>query len=225
MPYQTVSADLVHYLADTLFPTYERFDPAHNITHIRAVIENSMELAQSYDVVPDMVYTIAAYHDIGIPLGRKTHHLTSGQILSEDDNLLRWFTPQQITVMREAIEDHRASAASPPRSIYGCIIAEADRDLRLESVIMRCYQYGVSHYPELSFDEQFDRLYSHMQEKYGEGGYLRLWLRTPKNERGLAQLRGMLSDQAALHAYVQQHAAAWACKSEPGGEPDCENLP
>lgn len=218
MPHQAVSADLVRYLADTLLPGYERFDLAHNVTHIRTVIENSMELAQSYDVHPDMVYTIAAYHDIGLSQGRETHHLTSGRMLAGDARLLQWFTPQQIIVMREAIEDHRASASSPPRSIYGCIIAEADRDLRPETIIMRCYQYGLSHYPELSFDGQFDRLYAHLQEKYGEGGYMRLWLHGSKNELGLARLRAMLADREALRAYVEQRASAWAGGAAPGGE-------
>lgn len=216
--HQAVSADLVRYLAGALLPAYARFDPAHNADHIRTVIENSMELAQGYDVHPDMVYTIAAYHDIGLSQGRKTHHLTSGRMLAEDTRLLQWFTPQQIAVMREAIEDHRASAAAPPRSIYGCIIAEADRDLRPETVIMRCYQYVLSHHPQLAFDGQFDKLYAHLQEKYGEGGYMRLWLHAPKNELGLARLRAMLADREALRAYVGQHAAAWAGGAAPGGE-------
>ena len=127
--HQAVSADLVRYLAGALLPAYARFDPAHNADHIRTVIENSMELAQGYDVHPDMVYTIAAYHYIGLSQGRKTHHLTSGRMLAEDTRLLQWFTPQQIAVMREAIritgppQPRRpgpSMAASSPKRIAIC---------------------------------------------------------------------------------------------------------
>ena len=98
----------------------------------------------------DMAYTIAAYHDLGLEGPRAIHHLTSGKILMADARLKRWFSADQIKLMKEAVEDHRASASHAPRSIYGKIVAEADRNLEPETVFRRTIQFGISHYPEKS---------------------------------------------------------------------------
>ncbi|MCQ4762388.1 phosphohydrolase, partial [Alistipes onderdonkii] len=93
------------------------------------------------------------------------------------------FTEEQMAVMRDAIEDHRASSDHAPRTIYGRIVAKADRCLDPETVIRRTIQYGTAHYPALSREGQFDRCVEHLQRKYAEGGYLRLWIPESDNAR------------------------------------------
>jgi uncharacterized protein len=39
--------------------------------------------------------------------------------------------------MKEAVEDHRASSSRQPRSIYGKIVAEADRDIDTHEIFLR----------------------------------------------------------------------------------------
>ena len=207
---QTVNPKIILYIQENIFPRYEAVDEAHNLVHIRQVIDNALEIAQDYDVDINMVYTIAAYHDVGIPQGRKTHHITSGAILAEDARLLAWFTPGEIITMQQAIEDHRASAEAPPRSLYGCIIAEADRDLRPETILQRTWLYGLKHEPTFTREQQFERLYDHMLEKYAEGGYLKLYLNSRKNMEGLTALRAMIADKEALRSYVMTHADRWS---------------
>ena len=124
-----MNTELQQFIATDILPQYDRFDAAHQQDHARKVMDESMVLAANYDVNLDMVYAIAAYHDLGLCKGREGHHLTSGRIVRNDSRLLRWFTPEQIEVMAQAVEDHRASADHAPRSIYGRIVAEADRTL------------------------------------------------------------------------------------------------
>ena len=83
------------------------------------VIDNSMALAVHFDVNPDMVYAIAAYHDLGVAKGRERHHIESGIIVENDPALKRWFSPGQIQVMKEAVRRPQASNTWEPRSIYG----------------------------------------------------------------------------------------------------------
>lgn len=187
-----INGELLAYLKREILPQYEGFDPAHGPEHVRRVLENSLELAEGMDVDLDMVYTVAAYHDVGIQYGRKDHGLTSGKYLLEDEALERWFTPEQRETMREAVEDHRASKEGEPRSIYGRIISEADRDIDPEVVVKRCVEYGKVHEPQLDREGQIQRIEHHVREKYGEGGYLRLWLPCPRNEQGLRTLREWL---------------------------------
>jgi uncharacterized protein len=100
--------------------------------------------------------------------------------------------------MRTAVEDHRASNKHEPRSIYGKIVAEADRDISLQTILRRTIQFGLKKYPDEDFDFQFDRAYSHIITKYGENGYLKLYLHSEKNEKGLAEVRAAISDKENL---------------------------
>ena len=54
------------------------------------------------------------------------------------------------------------------------------------------------HYPELNQEEHYERLYAHLQAKYAEGGYLRLWIPESDNATQLAQLRAMMKQEGAL---------------------------
>lgn len=184
--------ELKRYIEREILPRYEHFDAAHRTDHVRTVIEQSILLSEHYDVNIDMVYAIAAYHDTGLDEGRERHHLRSGEILAADPMLKRWFSEYQIAVMRDAVEDHRASSDHAPRTVYGRIVAEADRCIDPETVIRRTILYGLEHYPELGRTEQFIRCCEHLERKYADGGYLRLWIPESDNAQKLEVLRRII---------------------------------
>ena len=137
-----MNKELQAYVEQAILPRYEHFDRAHGPEHARTVIEQSLALARHYQVDRQMVYAIAAYHDVGLEKGREMHHIHSGEILAADTKLRQWFSPQQIAVMREAVEDHRASSDHEPRTIYGRIVAEADRCIDPPTIVRRTIQYN-----------------------------------------------------------------------------------
>lgn len=186
------------YIETSILPRYAAFDAAHREDHARTVIRESLRLAAHYDLDPNMVYAIAAYHDLGLTEGREQHHLHSGAILRADPALRRWFSDKQIETMARAVEDHRASSDHEPRTIYGRIVAEADRCIDPDTVIRRTVQYGLGHYPALTREEQFERCREHLRRKYAEGGYLRLWIPESDNARRLEQLRALIRDEEEL---------------------------
>jgi len=188
----TASLDLVEFVETQILPRYAEFDKAHNLSHVTRVIRNSIALARQTGADMNMVYVVAAYHDLGLSGPRAIHHLTSGKILMQDARLKRWFSPEQIKMMKEAVEDHRASASHAPRSIYGKIVAEADRDLAPETVIRRTVQFGLANYPEMDREGHWRRFCQHMAEKYSVNGYIRLWIHGSENERNLNQLRSLI---------------------------------
>jgi len=194
----TASLDLVEFVETQILPRYAEFDKAHNLSHVTRVIRSSIALARKIGADLNMAYVIAAYHDLGLSGPRAIHHLTSGKILMQDARLKRWFTPEQIKIMKEAVEDHRASASHAPRSIYGKIVAEADRDLTPETVIRRTIQFGLSNYPEMDQEGHWKRFCQHMNEKYSVNGYIRLWIHGSENERKLNELRSLIVQPAAL---------------------------
>lgn len=200
----TVSASLAEYVEAQILPRYDSFDAAHRRDHADMVMERSLALARGREVRPDMVYAIAAYHDTGLVEGREVHHLVSGSIVRADARLLEWFTPEEVETMAQAVEDHRASGKNPPRSIYGMIVAEADRLIDPRMVIRRTIQYGKSHYPDLDKEGNWLRTVEHLNEKYAEGGYLKLWLPDSPNAAPLAELRAIIADPIRLRAVFEE---------------------
>ena len=190
----TPSLDLIEFVETQILPQYAQFDKAHNMEHATRVIRRSLDLARKIGANLDMAYAIAAYHDLGLSGPRAIHHITSGKILIQDARLKRWFSKDQLQMMKEAVEDHRASASRTPRSIYGKIVAEADRDIDPETVIRRTIQYGLANYPELDMENQWRRFMDHMNEKYSVNGYIRLWIQGSENERKLNELRALIAD-------------------------------
>ena len=184
---------------------YDHFDKAHQRDHVRMVIQQSMELAAQMEVDADMVFAIAAYHDIGLCEGRERHHIVSAQMLMADKHLGKWFTDTQLHTMAEAVEDHRASASHAPRTLYGRIVAEADRFIDPDTIIRRTVQYGMEHYPELDKAGHYARMIQHLHEKYGRGGYLRLWFDHSPNAERLENLRRMIDDEALLRKKFEEY--------------------
>lgn len=194
------SLDLVEFIETKILPQYAAFDAAHNMEHVTRVIRHSLELVKITGADINMVYTIAAYHDLGMSGPRAVHHVTGGKILATDARLKKWFTAEQLKVMREAVEDHRASASHSPRSIYGKIVAEADRDLDSDIVIRRTIQFGLANYPQLDYEGQYRRFKEHMDNKYSKEGYIKLWIPNSPNAARLNDLRNLIALPAALRA-------------------------
>lgn len=189
---------LQNYIETSILLLYDGFDAAHQRNHVDMVIEQSMAIASDLNVDMNMVYTIAAYHDTGLTVDRKTHHLVSGKIVREDTWLRDWFSDDQIETMAQACEDHRASSDHEPRSIYGRIVAEADRFIDPDTIILRTVQYGLANYPELDSEGHWRRTLDHLHEKYAKGGYLRLWFENSPNVARLNALREIIKDEQLL---------------------------
>lgn len=193
-----INPEIVGYIEREILPRYNRFDAAHRVEHARAVIADSIMLARNVGADVSMAYVIAAYHDTGMVDGRETHHLASGRIIMEDMNLRKWFSEEQILTMKEAVEDHRASGKGEPRSIYGRIVADADREIGNLQPLRRTIQYGMKNYPELDKEGHYRRFHSHMLEKYARGGYMHLWLEGTDKAQLLGQLQNLIEDEAML---------------------------
>lgn len=193
-----INPELKQYIEQEILPHYDSFDAAHRRDHALAVINRSLELCKSFDTDEQMVYTIAAYHDTGLVEGRENHHTASARIVRQDNNLRRWFSEEQISTIADAAEDHRASAKNEPRSIYGRIVAEADRQIEPHNIIRRTIQYGLTNYPHLDTEGHWARTVEHLEEKYAEGGYLKLWIADSENGRQLTALRKIIADKVHL---------------------------
>lgn len=198
---------LQKYIYEEIVPKYGAFDPAHREDHALTVIDQALELLETMPeegtpVSRDVLLAAAACHDLGLVNGRENHHLDSGRIIRADERLREWFSPEEIETIAQAAEDHRASGKSAPRSIYGMLVAEADRVIDGETIIRRTIQFGFKHYPGLDRDGHIERAVEHLREKYGRGGYLKLWIPWSSNASRLAELQEVIADDNAIYHKV-----------------------
>ena len=213
-----IESSLHNYIYTGIVPRYADFDAAHKEDHALTVISQAMMLMEGRDawltgrnslewneeIRADILITAAACHDLGLVNGRERHHLDSGEIIRNDERLQEWFNQEEIEIIAQAAEDHRASGKSAPRSIYGKIVAEADRVIEQEDIIRRTLLFGQKHYPELSKEEHIERAVSHLKEKYGRGGYLKLWIPWSSNAARLAELQDLIADEPELRVIVEE---------------------
>lgn len=199
-----VNLDIMQFVEQQILPRYVAFGRSHGLAHVQRVIKKSLELGKAFGANLNMVYVISAYHDLGMEGPRAIHHITGGKILAADARLRKWFSADQIGIMKAAIEDHRASASHAPRSIYGKIVAEADRELESNVVFARAIEYGFEHYPKFDKEKQWQRFNNHMEEKYSVHGYIRLWLPNSPCERELKKIRDIISDKRQLRQIFDQ---------------------
>lgn len=209
---------LEEYIYSHVVPGYAGFDAAHREDHALTVIGQALQLLESMpqwlreakdagqdvsewevEVRKDILLAAAACHDLGLVNGRENHHLDSGRIIRSDGRLREWFSSDEIEIIAQAAEDHRASGKSAPRSIYGMLVAEADRVIDGDTIIRRTLQFGQKHYPGLDREGHIERAVVHLREKYGRGGYLRLWIPWSDNAARLSELQDMIADDAAIH--------------------------
>ena len=207
MKYDFIRKDLLKYINQNIKPQYKTFDKAHNLSHFKFVTDNcvnySQELIkQGLDINLEISYVVGAYHDIGISFGRVGHAKSSGKIVREDQLLAKFFPPDTIELIAQAVEDHSSHLEYTPRSIYGKIVADADRNNSLYLVFSRPIKYTLRNESYTSRIEIIDRVYAFVQNKFGRSGYVKYWLNIPHTTLEQNQIWTLLDSPKECKAYI-----------------------
>lgn len=172
-----VNPNLRAYVEARIFPEYSKNDWGHHLEHIQYVIRRSFQFAAtlpaSQKINPNIVYAVAAYHDIGHHIDAEHHERVSAQMFREDPEMLQFFSVAERKTIAEAIEDHRSQLDHPHRSIYGKIVASADCQVDVEVMLHRTFTYRVRNFGEPSLEAIIEESRQHLANKYGHGGYAR----------------------------------------------------
>ncbi len=200
-----INPELKEYIEQEIFPEYEKNDKGHDINHIVQVLKRSFSLSkQLEDMNLDMVYVIAAFHDIGHHINKEKHEIESANIFYENEKMKEFFTEEERITIKEAIEDHRSSLEGEPRSIYGKLIASADKTPDLKTMITRAHAYSVKHFPEMTKEEMLEREFNHLNDKFGEEGYAKCYIIDEEYEKFLNDMKEILSDIEKYKKYYEE---------------------
>ena len=198
-----VKKELKEYIENNIFKIYDLNGEAHNLNHIKYVLQRAFELSKPYEKNIDynILYTAVAYHDIGDHIDRATHEKISAKWMMDDQNLDKFFNNEQKVIIKEAIEDHRASGKNAPRSIYGKILASADKNIDVDMFFKRTCAFGLEHYKELSLKEQIDRAHEHAIKKFGKNGYAvnKFYVKDDKYSQYLKELQDLIENKEEFY--------------------------
>lgn len=63
---QKLNLEIMTFVEREILPRYNAFGKSHGLQHAQHVIKNSLELVPLTGADINMVYVIAAYHDLGM---------------------------------------------------------------------------------------------------------------------------------------------------------------
>ena len=187
---------LKDYIEKNILPEYKKNESGHGIEHIKYVTKRCFKFAEQFSNIDlDMIYTIASFHDIAHHIDKDNHETLSAKYFYDDKNMKKFFDSKQRKIIKEAIQDHRASSTHEPRSDYGKIISSADRSTDIESILKRTYSYSLKHFPNLTLYQSINRSYNHIQNKYGFEGYAKHYCKDEEYEQFRKDVESLLNDK------------------------------
>ena len=190
-----INKDLEIYINEEILPQYEKNDSGHSLEHIEYVIRRCFSFAEQFsDIDINILYTIAAFHDIAHHIDKKNHEKLSAEMFYNNEKMKAFFSGEERLLIKEAIEDHRASSSTKPRSDYGKIISSADRSTDVDDFLRRTHAYTLKHFPDCTREDMLLRAYEHTEQKYGKSGYAKHYVKDEEYENFRNEINMLLQD-------------------------------
>lgn len=194
-----VKSDLKAYIEENILPVYFFNDKGHGTEHINYVLERCFVFEKQFkNIDPDILYTIACFHDIAHHINKAQHEVLSAEAFYSNEDMKKFFTEDERIIIKEAIEDHRASSKKTPRSDYGKIISSADRSTDVEDFLRRTHAYTLKHFENTTEKEIIERAYTHTKEKYGSKGYAKHYVKDEQYNNFREKINQILNDKKAF---------------------------
>lgn len=190
------NGEYYNHIKDHVLPGYGD-DKAHNTSHIFDVVNRAFDLNENLQLDLDfkVISAAAFYHDIGRKVDNETHEIISAQVFMDDEVIQSFFDAEYIPIIKEAIEDHRASLEGDPRNIYGKLLSSADRNIDIKEPFIRTYHYRQVLDPSASLEKNIRDSFEHLRLKFGNDGYAnKVWFDDGAYQKYLDDLRLYLDD-------------------------------
>lgn len=196
---------LIEYIENNILPEYSKNESGHGIEHINYVVNRCFKFAEQFDNIDlNVLYAIACFHDIAHYIDKNNHEILSARIFYNNEDMKEFFSDEERLVIKEAIEDHRASANHMPRNDYGKIISSADRSTSVEEFLTRTHSYTLKHYPGLTIEQIVERGFQHTKDKYGCGGYAKSYAYDIEYNNFLNQINELLSNYTKFESVYRK---------------------
>ena len=199
---------LKDYIISNVKSKYKNFDKGHNISHFNFVTKNCVNYAKKLNekgekIDLDIAYIVGAYHDIGISVSRENHPKHSAKIVREDKMLKNFYDENTINMIAEAVEDHSSHLSYEPRSIYGKLVADADRNNSVYLVFSRPVKFRLKQKDTKPKEEHIEDVYNFVQNKFGRNGYVKYHLDIDDTKKEQQKVWALLDNKEKCLAYIE----------------------
>ena len=165
---KNIDEKLKNYIEKNIIPEYSLNDKGHNEEHILFVLNRAFEISKEYELDENMLYTVVCFHDIACHIDRENHEKLSAERLYSDKFLWEIFDRENMQIMKDAVEDHRASLEYVPRNIYGKILSSADRKIDVDIYLKSSMGFSYKKNPSLTDEELIEESYVFAIKKFGK---------------------------------------------------------
>lgn len=198
---------LKEYINKEIKSKYKTFDKGHNISHFNFVTKNCINygkqlIEKGENIDLDIAFIVGAFHDIGLINGRENHAKSSGEFVRNDKVLKEFYDEKTIEMIAQAVEDHSSHLDYEPRSIYGKIVSDADRNNSVYLVFSRPIKYALKNEKGLTKQEHLERVYDFVQKKFGRNGYVKYHLDIEDTTKEQQAVWGLLDNKELCFAYM-----------------------
>ena len=202
-----VRKEVKEYIQTKIKPLYKTFDKAHSISHFNFVTKNCVEYAKQLiekglDINLEIAYVVGALHDVGISIEREGHAKHSGRIVRNDKDLKSLYLEDEIEIIAQAVEDHSSHLEYEPRSIYGKIVADADRNNSVYLVFSRPLKFSLKHESGNDRQTHINTAYEFVKKKFGRNGYVKYWLDIPNTTKEQQTIWELIDNEKYCKLYI-----------------------
>lgn len=189
-----VNKDLKKYIESNILKEYQLNDIGHGIKHINFVLDRAFELSENYEIDYNMLYTVVCFHDIACHINREEHEILSAKRLFDDKYLKSFFKEEEMVLMKEAVEDHRASLEYIPRNIYGKILSSADRKIGVDEYLNTSIGFEIKRDNKIKCEDAIEKSYAFAIKKFGKDGYAitKMYVKDKKYEEFLNEIQQLI---------------------------------
>lgn len=191
-----VDFKLKDYIDNNIIDEYNLNDGGHNIDHINYVINRAFELVEE-NININILYSCIVFHDIACHIDRDNHEILSAERAYSDKFLNSFFNKEEMFIIKDAIEDHRASLEYEPRNIYGKILSSSDRKVEVKIYLISSMSFDIKKHPEMSKEDIINGSYQFAIKKFGKIGYAvnKSYVSDAKYEKFLSDLQYLIDNK------------------------------
>lgn len=159
---------------------YNNLDPGHNAKHLKEVAMNAYKLSNLLFLSERKTYLAiiaAIYHDTGLKIDRRKHNIHSYNIVLHDDRLKKLLSDKEISIVANAVKNHRNSAPGYHKHIVSKVLADADNIATVERHIERSYLFNLHNF---GTENIYENVKEHVTDKFGRNGKAKLILKVSR---------------------------------------------
>lgn len=200
-----IDIKLKEYIEKEILSQYHLNDKGHNKKHIEFVLKRAMEISKGYDIDYNILYVCVCFHDIACHINRELHEILSAQVAFKDKYLNNFFNNNEMNIIKEAIEDHRASSNNTPRSIYGKILSSADRKVDIKTYFISSLFFKATDISKVDMEEAIEKSYKHAIDKFGKNGYAtkKFYVEDKRYQKFLSDLQCLIDNKDEFYKVAE----------------------